>query len=291
MKELYSHEDIRNTYEIIREHKLTRNIIQKYAVNSHDIREVALADLDLSRVKTVLDLGCGYGFFIEKLGGRLHRSARIVGLDMVDRENRAVFMETVEALGYRGEFIHAQADCIDRMNGSSFDLVIASYSLYFLPHIIEEIARILNRGGIFIAITHSRHSLKEVTKYVPRCMEMIGLMPPSEIAINRLLGAFSLENGLEMLEPYFGHVERIIYPNNLLFPLDQADACIDYLEKKRFLIFKDISENHPQRVGDMLSYFHAMIHEHARVHGEIAITKDDAVFRCRSPLSREVEMR
>lgn len=291
MKELYSHEDIRNTYEIIHEHKLTRNIIRKYAVNSLDIREVALGTLDLSQVKTVLDLGCGYGFFIEKLGGRLHRNAKIVGLDVVDRENRAVFLETVAALGYKGEFIHAQADCIDEMSNSSFDLVIASYSLYFFPHIIEEIARVLHKDGLFIAITHSRHSLKEVTRYVPRCMEMIGLTPPSEIAINRLLGAFSLENGREMLEPYFSSVERIIYPNNLLFPLDQAEACIDYLEKKRFLIFKDISENHPQKVEDMLSYFHAMIHEHAHVHGEIAITKDDAVFRCRCPLTRGVEMK
>lgn len=284
MKELYSHEDIRNTYEIIREHKLTRSIIQKYAVNSLDIREVALGNLDLSKVKTVLDLGCGYGFFTEKLGGRLHKDARILGLDAVERENRPAFLETVEALGYQGEFIHTQADCIDEMGSSRFDLVIASYSLYFFPHIIEEIARILHPDGIFIAITHSRHSLREVTGYVPRCMEKIGLTPPSEIAINRLFDAFSLENGREMLDPYFGHVERIIYPNNLLFPRDQADACIDYLEKKRFLIFKDISDNHPQRVQDMIPYFHAMIHEHARMHGEIVITKDDAVFRCRCPL-------
>ncbi|HQG32897.1 MAG TPA: class I SAM-dependent methyltransferase [Deltaproteobacteria bacterium] len=286
MKELYSHEDIRKTYEIIREHKLTRSIIQRYAVNSLDIREVALRALDLSRVKTVLDLGCGYGFFVEKLGGRLHKDAMILGLDAVDRENRAAFLETVEAQGYRGEFIHARADSIYEMSDSCFDLVIASYSLYFFPHIIGEIARVLREGGIFIAITHSRHSLKEVTSFVPKCMEMIGLTPPSEFAINRLLGAFSLENGHEMLDPHFGHVERIVYPNNLLFPLDQADACIDYLEKKKFLIFKDVSENHPQKVEDMLSYFHTMIYDHARIHGEIAITKDDAVFRCRLPLKK-----
>jgi len=117
-------------------------------------------------------------------------------------------------------------------------------------------------------------------------MEMIGLTPPSEITINRLLGAFSLENGHQMLDPHFGHVERIVYPNSLLFPLDQTAACISYLEKKRFLIFKDVSEHHPQKVKDMLSCFHEMIYDHARVHGEIAITKDDAVFRCRCPLKR-----
>ena len=136
MKELYSPEDIRSTYEIIREHKLTRSIIQRYAANSLDIREVALRTLDLSRVMTVLDVGCGYGFFIEKLGGRLHKDAMILGIDAVDRENRAAFLETVEELGYRGEFIHARADCIGEMSDSCFDLVIASYSLYYFPHII-----------------------------------------------------------------------------------------------------------------------------------------------------------
>lgn len=286
MGNVYSHEDIRNTYEPIRDHIRTKHIIVQYALNHRDIREVALYDLDLSRIKRVLDIGCGYGFFTEKLKGRLHEGARIVGIDVVDRHNRDAFLQTLDTVCYQGEFIHAQADFIRDIPDFSFDLVIASYSLYFFPHLIREIARTLVPDGIFLTVTHSKHSLKEVTRYVPRCMEMVGIEPPSEIAINRLFQSFCLEDGEEKLAPYFGRVERIVYLNDLLFPLDRVMECISYLDKKRYLIMKDVSENYPHKLEDMLWYFNAMVCDHARLHGEIIVTKDDAVFRCSLPRER-----
>ncbi len=283
MHELYSHDDIRNTYEPIRDHMMAKDIIQEYALNQNDIRDVALEELNLRNIARVLDIGCGYGFFTEKLKDRLCEGARIHGLDAVVKNNREMFLDTVKKNGYRGEFIHARADVIREMAVSSFDLVIASYSLYFFPHLIPDIARILTPEGIFITVTHSRHSLKEVTRYIPRSMEMMGLNPPREIAINRLLASFSLENGEEMLSPHFRRVERIVYPNDLLFPFDRILECINYLDKKKYLIMKDVSENYPQRLEDMLGYFNTMVYDHARLHGEIIITKDDAVFRCFCP--------
>lgn len=283
MAGLYSQKDIQNTYETIQEHMQTRNIIREHALNQQDIREVALDSLDLSGMKRVLDLGCGYGFFTEKLRGRLADGAHILGIDLVDRQNRAVFLKTVEEIGYRGEFIRSQADVIKDMDESRFDLVIASYSLYFFPHLIGDIARVLSPGGVFITVTHSRRSLKEVTGLIPRCMEIMGLAPPREITINRLFQSFCMENGEEQLTPFFGKVDRILYKNDLLFSLDQISECIDYLDKKRHLIFKDITESHPQRMEDMLSSFHKMVFEYAKERGRVVLTKDDAVFRCFSP--------
>ena len=283
MRGLYSRKDIQNTYEIIHEHIQTKNIIKEHAINRQDIREVALGSLDLSGMRQVLDLGCGYGFFTEKLRGRLADGAHILGIDLVDRENRAVFLKTVENIGYQGEFIRPQADIIKGMDGSRFDLVIASYSLYFFPHLIADIARVLSPGGVFITVTHSRHSLKEVTELVPRCMEIMKLTPPQEITINRLFQSFCMENGEEQLTPFFGKVDRILYKNDLLFSLDRINECIDYLDKKRHLIFKDVMERHPQKMEDVLSSFHKMIFEYAKERGRVVLTKDDAVFRCFSP--------
>jgi SAM-dependent methyltransferase len=283
MKELYSHEDIRNTYEPIRDHMMAKDIIQQYALNPLDIRDVALEGLNLRGVSRVLDIGCGYGFFTEKLGGRLCEGAMIHGLDAVEKNNRETFLETVGSMGYQGEFIHGRADIIREMQASCFDLVVASYSLYFFPQLIPDIARVLTREGLFITVTHSRHSLREVTRYIPRSMEMMGLNPPAEMAINRLLSAFSLENGEARLSPYFERVDRIVYANDLLFPFDRIMECINYLDKKKYLIMKDVSENCPHKLEDMLGYFNAMVYDHARLHGEIIITKDDAVFRCLCP--------
>jgi len=283
---LYPRQDIRKTYELIQEHMRTKAIIREHALNRRDIREVALEGLDLSAVRRVLDLGCGYGFFTEKLQGRLHQGAHILGIDLVDRENRRVFLQTVKDIGYEGEFVRSRADIIRSMDESSFDMAIASYSLYFFPHLVGAIARVLSPEGVFIAVTHSKYSLREVTSFVPRCMERMGIVPPGEIMINRLFRAFSLEEGEEMLSPFFGRVERVIYENDLLFPLDRIGECIDYLDKKKHLIFKEVMENHPQKVGDMVSYFNDMVFAYAKEHGRIVLTKDDAVFRCFRPRRR-----
>lgn len=283
---LYSRQDIRKTYELIQEHMRTKAIIREHALNRRDIREVALEGLDLSAVRRVLDLGCGYGFFTEKLQGRLHQGAHILGIDLVDRENRRVFLQTVKDIGYEGEFVRSRADIIRSMDESSFDMAIASYSLYFFPHLVGAIARVLSPEGVFVAVTHSKYSLREVTSFVPRCMERMGIVPPGEIMINRLFRAFSLEEGEEMLSPFFGRVERVIYENDLLFPLDRIGECIDYLDKKKHLIFKEVMENHPQKVGDMVSYFNDMVFAYAKEHGRIVLTKDDAVFRCFRPRRR-----
>ena len=283
MASLYTRKDIVSAYEVIQEHRRAKSVILAHASNPRDIREVALEGLDLSGAHRVLDLGCGYGFFTEGLKGRLRADARILGIDLVERDNRAVFLETVTGMGYSGEFICAPAEIIQGMDGAAFDLIIASYSLYFFPHLIHEIARVLSPEGLFIAVTHSRHSLKEVTSLVPRCMEKAGVVPPPEITLIRLFGSFCLENGRELLAASFDAVERIVYPNELIFPLERVDECIDYLDTKRHLMFKDAMESHPMKIDDMVTLFHDMVFEYARASGEIVLSKDDAVFRCRRP--------
>ena len=52
----------------------TRCLIARYSINRRDIREIALEKLDLSSFKDILDLGCAYGFFTERLAGRLKSS-------------------------------------------------------------------------------------------------------------------------------------------------------------------------------------------------------------------------
>ncbi|MEA2101604.1 MAG: class I SAM-dependent methyltransferase, partial [Thermodesulfobacteriota bacterium] len=134
---LYSIEDVRKTYEKIHDHRRTSEVIKNHSLNKDDIRGIALEGMDLSKITEVLDLGCGYGFFTEALKERLPANTRITGVDIIDAHNRASFLDTVSAFGYSGEFVHMDAGAfIHETPGSSFDLIIASYSLYFFAHLI-----------------------------------------------------------------------------------------------------------------------------------------------------------
>jgi SAM-dependent methyltransferase len=284
VQELFSYEDIRKTYEEVDWHRRCKDIIQEYALNTKDIRDVALEGVDLSHVHRVLDLGCGYGFFTERLCRRLNSQAHITGIDVIEKNNRESFLRAVNQMGYTGTFIQGSADIITDMAQESFDLVIASFSLYFFPHMISRIAKVLRRTGLFIAVTHSRHTLHEVIRFVPSCMRAVGLTPPDDLRINRLFRMFSLEEGASQLSPHFEEVERILYENSLVFPFDQFDECVEYLDTKKHLIFKEVSEMYPYKIEDVAAAFNMALFEHARLHGKVLITKDDGIFRCRLPV-------
>jgi len=281
-KPLYSTDDIRKTYEIIHDHKFTKDIIIRYSQNNDDIRAVALEGLDLSHCRSILDLGCGYGLFIERLKGRIPTEAMVTGLDVLE-SNRPAFLHTLEASGFKGTFIKGGADLIRTIAAASFDLIIASYSLYFFPHLIADIARVLKNDGIFITITHSRFSLKEITDLIPLSMAETGIDPPPQIAITSLLNSFALENGRPLLQRHFRTVDAIRYPNTMVFPASAINDCIHYLTHKRHLLFKEVADNNPEKMDDVQTRFYQRIHHLAHSRGSFTITKDDAVFRCFHP--------
>jgi SAM-dependent methyltransferase len=284
VQDLFSYEDIRNTYEEVVWHRRCKDIIQGYALNTKDIRDVALEDADLSRVHRVLDLGCGYGFFTERLTGRLGSQAHITGIDVIEKNNRDSFLHAVDHLGYTGTFIQGSADLIRDMADSGFDLIITSYSLFFFPHLISEIARILGPGGLFIAVTHSKHSLHEVTELVSESMKSAGIEPPDDLKINELFDAFSLEDGAMMLAPNFEEVKSIVYKNSLIFPYADFSDFMEYITIKKPLFLKEVLEGHPFKIDEVMAAFTKTSYEHARIHGSVVLNKDDGIFRCRLPV-------
>ncbi|MEN6475952.1 MAG: class I SAM-dependent methyltransferase [Syntrophaceae bacterium] len=286
---LFSDDDIRKTYEVVPDHKFTRDVITNYSTNQNDIRDVALGGLDLKNCVKVLELGCGYGHFTERLAGRLADGAHITGMDLLEG-NRVGFMATLERAGFQGSFIKSGAEMIRDYPMQSFDLVIASYSLYFFPYLISEIARVLKPEGIFITITHSKFSLKEITRLIPHSLKTIGLASPKVIAINRLFLSFSQEEGQSKLAPFFQTIEMIRYPNAMIFPSEKIIDCINYISKKRFLLFKDITRQYPDKIDDVQLQIFQQVNILARNKGSFTVTKDDAVFRCRAPLAGAAAM-
>ena len=279
---LYTTEDITRTYEQVHDLLLTRYIIKNYSTNKSDIRDVALGKLRLDGVKRVLELGCGYGFFIEKLKGILHENAVIIGMDMVEN-NREPFLHSVASIQYKGEFITGNADIIREMPRASFDMIITSYSLYFFPYLIPEISRILAPEGVFIAITHSKNTLQEIMGFITSCMKIMGIKNQDETVLNKLFLAFSLEEGKDQLEKHFCNVERLDYNNSMVFDAGHIDDFIFYIKKKKILIYKEVMDLMPEKMGEIERCVENKIIEYSQHHGSLMLNKDDAVFRCRGP--------
>ena len=277
---VYSARDITHTYNRIQDCIVTRDIIRTYSTNARDIREVAIEHIDRGGVRSILDLGCGYGFFIEKLKGAVDPRTEITGVDIVGA-CREQYMRTIASLGCGGDFIASGADIVGVMDDASVDLVICCYSLYFFPQIVSDIYRVLRNGGVLLAITHSENTLREAIAFIRACMKTIGLAPPRKTALSRLFMEFSLENGTALLGRFFDDIEVIPYANSMVFDRDSVDDCVCYIEKKRLLMFKEVFDSHPEKVTDMEVCIATRVRERAQAQGRIVLNKNDGIFICR----------
>lgn len=151
----------------------------------------------------------------------------------------------------------------------SFDLIIANHVLFYcdeLDHVLSEVRRVLKPDGLFICSAYGSDHMQEINQLVQKFDERIVL------SSNKLYEKFGLENGSQILSPYFKSIDLKRYEDTLV--VDQPEALIDYILSchgnqnqyllDRYLEFKDFLST-----------------EIGRSHGDIHITKDAGLFICR----------
>lgn len=245
-------------------HEAVSEIIRRHSANHRDVRQVALAGRDLSSVERVLDLGCGFGFMAEAVARRAAPEAVIVGVDAGD-ENEAAFLAHVGRTGRRAEFERFEVRSELPWPAASFDLVLSSYSLYFFPQILPEIARVLTPGGRLLAVTHDEAGVRE------QVMLMEGDPRTSELL--RVVRRFSAENAAGQLACHFRRVERIDYPNRLVFEAGDIDELVQYLNfKVHLLVSRGEAE---ERLARRLC---AGLKDVLAEREQVVVSKNDAVF-------------
>jgi SAM-dependent methyltransferase len=249
-------------------HESISEIIRRHSSNRVDVRLAALEDVDFNRAHRLLDLGCGFGFMTRALAGKAPAGAAIIGVDR-DPGNRPAFLAAAAAGGCRGSFLYRTLGSHLDFPARTFDLAAASYSLYFFPAIIPEVARVLQPGGTFVAVTHSERGFSSL-------LRALGV-PPERSALRAMIEGFSAENGDALLRGHFAQVEQRPYPNTLTF---HAADMRDFLTLIRFKAPQlapaaggpAASVDIEQRARDLLQYA-----------GSVLIEKDDAAFLCTGP--------
>jgi len=250
-------------------HEAVSHIIRRYSTNRADVRHEALRDIDLTGVGRLLDLGCGFGFMVDALAGNIPPDAEIIGVDM-HPSNREVFLARAEAVAGSARFVCQRLNSHLEFPGQSFDAVIASYSLYYFPRVIPEVARVLKPDGLFLSLTHSEMQFECL-------LEAIGFAPQHS-EFHSVLDEFSAENGGAKLAEHFATVESRPYCNKLVFRSGDLD---DYLALLRFKLPSLLPAQTvgPNQAAELMERAHDLLVG----SGHVTIEKDDTAFISTEP--------
>jgi len=155
----------------------------------------------------VLELGCGPGYIWKECIERIPDGWSITLSDLSEGMVDAAWCNlVVTGRAFKYEKIDAQSI---PYADETFDIVIANFMLYHVPDrpkALHEIHRVLRSDGHFVAATSSHEHLNELNTWLKKAS------PDKFIRFN---SPFSLDNGLELLKPFFSKVEVKRYDNSL----------------------------------------------------------------------------
>ncbi len=213
--------------------KLSRDIAamrDKYAIPRIDFPLWAINGIMWRGDEKVLDVGCGYGQYYDKLLDRVP-GAEYYGVDLFQGVLRS------HSGADTGRLSVADAVALPYPSGT-FDVVMANHMLYHVPDIeaaIREIRRVMKPTGVMMAPTHSVQTMPELRVLLRRAVIILTQQPPSAVrAPLHASDLFGLENGTRTLARHFYAVSRFEIPTTMIFTT--LDPFLNYLTAMRDLL-------------------------------------------------------
>lgn len=241
------------------------NLMEKFSENSDGWYHWVFRNIDFDSRNDVLELACGNGALWSK--NRMYRceSSNIILTEIFDGMiNEA--KRNLNDYGDRFKFMLADLHKLS-FDDNSFDIVIANHILFYmndLDAVLAEIKRVLRPGGQIYCSTIGENHMKELEKLMKSFSGNILLQE------EKLYSKFGLENGEEILEEYFGEIERRVYNDRLI--VNDANGLLEYVysipgnildiidtKKKEFekYIKKVVEEQGPIYITNSLGMFKA----------------------------------
>lgn len=231
---------------------------EKYSQNPMGWFPWLYSQIDFQGVNRLLEIGCG--------SGELWKNNT---LNLRNREfflsdsSEGMVSEVREKYGSAFNCIVADCEKIP-FKDAYFDCVIANHVLFYLQNLhqgIAEICRVLKPDGVLYCSTYGSNHMKEITALVQAFDSKITLSQTN------LYEVFGLENGKDILNPYFSSVEVSYYPDELI--VDEAQPLVDYI--------MSCHGNQSEIIGPRLIEFKEFIQKQLPLH----ITKEAGVFICK----------
>lgn len=264
------------------------NLHQMYSTGNPGWFEWIYDNCNIVSGMNILEAGCGSGTFWsvnqDKIPLDIHITVTDISEGMVRDARRnisqSVYGKDKADLYYNDNltpdfsidntsdtvFNYAVMDCCDiPYPDDSFDIVIANHVLFYCntpQKACQEIQRILKPGGHFICSTYSSRHMQEISALVKDFDERIVL------SADNLYTVFGLDNGADILKPFFKNTEKIIYNDSLI--VDKAEPLIEYI--------MSCHGNQNQYLLDRYSAFKSFVNDHLK--RPMHITKEAGIFVC-----------
>jgi ubiquinone/menaquinone biosynthesis C-methylase UbiE len=235
---------------------------ERFSTNPYNLQLWIFDHFNLPAQARILELGCGPG---QLWLNNLHRIPP--GWEITLSDFSPGMLEkargNLKGSTHQFEFVRIDAQSIP-FPPNSFDAVIANYMLYHVPdrpQALSEIRRVLRPGGRCYAATIGDTHMKELDDLVSRFDQSVSA--PSD----DLVGAFSLENGMEQLEAWFGNVALHRFEDGLV--VNETEPLVEYVQSSTFRW---------ALADEKVEAFRSFLEEELRHHGVIHITKATGLF-------------
>lgn len=234
------------------------NLHKLYATNKYDWYTWVFDHFDFPANASILELGCGLGTLWLNNAARIQNNWHIMLSDFSpEMLNRA--SDNLGDIASKFEFQVIDASNIP-LADNSLDVVIANALLYLVPDLskaLQEIARVLKPGGILIATTSGSRYMVELKE----------LLNSTDLPVHRKYTtySFSLDDGAELLEPYFTDISLDRYDSSLI--ITEPGPLAEHILSTNDALPPDEA----QRVRD---YFNAYF----KTHDTLTLTIDTGIF-------------
>lgn len=238
-----------------------RALHEKFGTDKYDWYNWVFDHFNFSEKCKILELGSGTGTLWINNKEKIQKDWDITLSDSF-REMLDNVKENLKEVSRPFNFQLIDAENIPYPD-DSFDVVIANGLLYLVPDLektIKEIARVIKPGGTLIASTSGSKYMKELED----------LITEADLPVRKSYTkySFSLDNGKDLLLPYFSKVELFRKGGSLL--VTEAEPLADYVLSTNMNLGEE-------QIKTVRSYFD----EYFKKNSQLEITIDTGLFVAR----------
>ena len=256
MKKMNEKDIVNNQYKDTSNLDIRIMIHKKYSTNKMGFANWIYSNYKFDPEMKILELGCGTGdMWKENLN--VLNGAKILLTDFSEAMVNNAKNNLKEQKDIEYNIVNIEE--IPYLN-NEFDRVIANMMLYHVPNIpkaLSEVSRVLKCDGYFYCATYGENTiLSNIAKLI-------------EVDLKENDWIFTLQNGNDILKPYFKEVKRLDYVDSL--EITEIDDLIDYIESLKGMheIFKMDKSTLKERLTSKME------------NGILTIPKEYGMFVCK----------